>query len=77
MDTVTLRLSDLVQVRDSLNSSYYHNLALDMADSYRKLNRQNRGSAMTLALQASLEKVNEYLDAAGSTPDPEQTDVPS
>jgi hypothetical protein len=75
MDTVSVRLSDLIQVRDSLNSSYYHNLALDMADSYRKLNRQNRGSPMTLALQAALAKTNEYLDAADANSEP--TDVPA
>jgi len=62
VQTISLPLADLVAIRDALNSSYYHNLALDMADSYRKLNRQNRGSAMTLAVKTALDTANNHIE---------------
>lgn len=73
MQTVTLPLSDLVAIRAAINSSYYHNLALDMGEAYRKLNRQNRGSAMTLALKDALTMSNDAIEmATGKQPTPEE-----
>lgn len=76
MDVVTLSLSDLTKIHAAVNSAYHQNLAMDMVDSYRRLNRQARGSDMTLALKDALDTAATYIQTHPTTTQ-ETADVPS
>lgn len=75
MDETPVLLTDLVLMRDVLNTLYNAHSAQDLVDQYRKLDNRNRRSPLTNAIDGVLSKVEAYIKAATeeeeATPDAE------
>lgn len=59
---VLVPVSDLESILHSVTAAHSWSVTEDLRDSYRKLNRQNRGSAMTLALANAKDKLTDYIE---------------
>lgn len=61
---VPVLVSDLVSTRDMLSTSCHKSIAEDMIADYKRLNQRVTHSALTLALQKQIAKLDEYIELA-------------
>jgi hypothetical protein len=57
-------LADLHIIRAALNSAYHHNLVVDLAEQYRKLQQRPSQSKLTTALHNALTITMAYIQLA-------------
>lgn len=74
---VPVLLSDLESILSTVTAAHSWSVTEDLRDSYRKLNRQNRGSAMTLALANAQDKLTDYIEEGVKVRPEETTDAVS
>lgn len=62
-DDIPVLIMDLEVIRSALNVAHMQSMSQDLSDQYRKLSNRQQYSAMTKALEGSLDKVDAYLAA--------------
>lgn len=59
---VQVKEIDLIMMLETLETAKSLSAVLDLTEALRKLNRQNRSSPLTLALDQCYDRVSEYLN---------------
>ena len=62
MKTVTISEVDAIMIQETLETAKSLSAVMDLTDSLRKLNRQNRSSPLTLSLDKAWERITSYLE---------------
>lgn len=62
MATITISDVDAINIQQALDTARSFTALLDIQEGLRKLNRQNRSSALTLALDEAYERITRYLE---------------
>jgi hypothetical protein len=62
---VTISDIDAINIQQALDSARSFISLFDLQESIRKLNRQNRSSPLTLALDDAYERITRYLEPEG------------
>jgi hypothetical protein len=64
MDEVSVLLSDLESLKETLNAAYMRNQADDLSEQYRKLSNRLQYSALTKQLEMAIGRVQALIDSA-------------
>ena len=69
-DEISVLLSDLQRIRQTVNAAFHQNEAWDIFDNYRKLNSRPQWSAQTRQLKATIDKLDELIESAKEEDEP-------
>lgn len=73
-DEVSVLVSDLEEIKATLNATHKQNESWDIFDNYRKLNNRFQWSAMTRTISTTMTKVDAYIEEAQEDDSDSSTD---
>lgn len=62
MRVIPVNEVDLIMIQETLETAKSLSAVMDLTESLRKLNRQNRSSPLTLSLDKAYERLTYYLE---------------